>query len=137
MKLNLGCGWNKLDGYINLDRNSQWEPDVVAELPEIPFPDETFTHIVAWHIIEHLPDKISLFNECWRVLEPGGELHILTPYAFSHAAHQDPTHVTFWVPESFAYYTSEMDFNYGIKIWSSRTSHIKPNGWEVEAFLYK
>jgi hypothetical protein len=36
LRLNLGCGMNRLDGYVNVDR--QGEPDLRHDLDVIPWP---------------------------------------------------------------------------------------------------
>lgn len=141
-KLNLGSGHTpmpKNQGWLNLDANPLCKDvDIVATIPPIPLEDESLTHILASHFIEHVEDTIALMNECWRVLQPGGTMEIYVPYAFSHAAFQDPTHVKFFVPESFGYYTQEMAYlQYGIKVWSNAAASITPDKWQVQARLKK
>lgn len=65
-------------------------------------------------------------------------MKVFVPYALSHAAFQDPTHIKFFVPESFMYYTEQMAYlKYGIKVWSSATANLQDNKWVVEADLVK
>jgi len=56
------------------------------------------------------------FYEAWRILKPGGLLHIVTPLAFSHAAMSDPTHTRYVLPSSFGYMVPNPDapFDYQI-----------------------
>lgn len=46
---------------------------------ELPFPDETFDVITAWHVIEHVSDVAKTLTEWRRVLRPGGLLVLETP----------------------------------------------------------
>lgn len=140
-KLNIGCGHVALpteEGWINLDANEWPHAQIQATVPPIPLEDEYLDHILASHFIEHVEDTITLMNECHRVLKPGGTMQIYVPYALSHAAFQDPTHIKFFVPESFMYYTDQMAYlRYGIKVWSSAPAFLQDNGWVVEALLTK
>jgi len=70
-----------------------------------PFEDSTVGVINATDIIEHLPDPIHTMNELYRVLAPGGWAFINVPSSDGRGAWQDPTHVSFWNENSFAYYT--------------------------------
>lgn len=142
MKLNLGSGHvhQTTEGWIDLDINYKTGCTVAASAPDLPFKDETFDHILASHFIEHIATdkKIELFNECWRILKPGGTMKIYVPYAFHPAAHQDPTHVSYWVPESGMYFTEQMSYlKYGIKVWSSSHWFLEDNGWVVRADMTK
>ena len=42
-KLQIGCGWNKIKGFVNIDKASQVKPDVVVNIEKgLPFPDDCF-----------------------------------------------------------------------------------------------
>jgi ubiquinone/menaquinone biosynthesis C-methylase UbiE len=43
------------------------------------FSKETFDVICSNDVIEHIPDVEAYFNECMRILKPGGRLIVLTP----------------------------------------------------------
>lgn len=86
--LNIGSGFNKMLGAINLDRSASCNPDVVWDINDIPWPfeDGRFIRVNAFHIIEHLTDYWPVISECARVLEPGGILEIHVPHASSDSA---------------------------------------------------
>ena len=50
---------------------------------------------------------LKFFDECYRILAPGGELKVETPQAHSNRAFQDPSHRRFLVPESYLYLDRE------------------------------
>lgn len=80
MKLNLGCGNNKLEGYINIDLYDK-EADVKADVCELPYADESVDEIVCYQVIEHVPYNKSeqMFKEWYRVLKPGATAIVETP----------------------------------------------------------
>jgi SAM-dependent methyltransferase len=47
----------------------------------LPFPDNSFDCVTAWHVIEHVEDAEKTLREWLRVLRPGGLLVIETPNA--------------------------------------------------------
>ena len=44
-----------------------------ASATELPFSDGAFTHVWSQATIYHVPDKIKVLEEAYRVLEPGGQ----------------------------------------------------------------
>lgn len=99
MKLNLGCGRNRLEGYVNIDRFAAAEPDLLWNLEQVPWPfaDESVTEIRAVHVLEHLGERsetfLSIIQEMHRVLAPGGVIRITAPHHRSDGYWGDPTHV--------------------------------------------
>lgn len=95
--LNLGCGFKKLDGFINVDGFSACEPDILLDLnsPDWPWDNESVDIIAAFHIFEHLEDWWQAFLECGRILKPGGILEIRVPDESFHGAltYRDHLHV--------------------------------------------
>lgn len=113
MKLNLGSGDTKLDGFINVDLDQTKDVDVVADLSQDwPFDDDSVDEIVAKDIFEHLPDQIHTMNEAFRVLKPGGILHVYVPTTDSLAAFADPTHKSFWNENTFLYFSVDAEVGY-------------------------
>jgi len=63
LKLNLGCGRKKLDGYVNIDKYPTFGPDLVWDLEQAPYPFEanSITAIAAYHVLEHLGQATDVF----------------------------------------------------------------------------
>ena len=80
MKLNLGCGQIKLDGYLNVDLYG--EPDLRCDLRVFPWPwaDGEIEAIYSRGCYEHLPEFNRSMRESWRVLRPGGTITIIVPH---------------------------------------------------------
>lgn len=83
IKLNLGCGSEKCNGYINIDIRLDVNPDMAMNLEVIPYPfnDNYVDEILANDIIEHFPyrDVENVVREWHRILKKGGKLIIKTP----------------------------------------------------------
>ncbi len=81
LKLNIGCGSNTKDGWVNIDLGSH--ADLTLDLREkFPFLENSCHMIYSEHFLEHLdyPEPtVSFINECFRVLEPGGEFSLGVP----------------------------------------------------------
>jgi len=114
MKLDIGCGFNKEDGYTGIDKQDRDGVDIVHDLEVFPWPIETESceHIVASHIAEHIKPwlQMDFMNECWRVLKPGGQLQLNVPYANTHGEVQDPTHCTSFNELTWFYYDPKYKF---------------------------
>jgi predicted SAM-dependent methyltransferase len=75
MKYNFGCGSNRIFGWQNFDADC----DITKPLP---FSDNSAEFILAEHVCEHIaaPDCLRFFEECHRLLSPGGVLRICVPH---------------------------------------------------------
>ena len=105
VRLNLGCGKEKLDGYVNIDARADVKPDVVHDLSQgIPWPDGSVDEVRAWHFLEHLEDQVAIMGEIWRVLKSGGVLAFEVPSTQGEGAFADPTHKSYWNKLSFQFY---------------------------------
>ncbi len=133
--IEIGGGTLAPADWINLDsRNGS--PGWKREAQDVPWPtpDNSIHHILASHILEHVPagqERIDIFNEAWRVLKPGGRFEIKLPLLItenglpSWHSIADPTHVSYWCRESFHYFTITpsgvftfaANADYGIKPW--------------------
>ncbi|MDJ0510292.1 MAG: methyltransferase domain-containing protein [Crocosphaera sp.] len=54
---------------VKLEGNTQFQ---VADALNMPFPDHNFDLVWSLESGEHMPDKAKFFQECYRVLKPGG-----------------------------------------------------------------
>jgi predicted SAM-dependent methyltransferase len=79
-KLNLGCGDDILEGWINIDAYNPIA-QVKADVSSLPYDDNFADVILASHVIEHFHfhDGFKVINEWKRVLKPDGKLIIETP----------------------------------------------------------
>lgn len=82
-KLNVGCGFDLREGYVNVDMNDFHQPDVVANIIDLEgFPDNAFEEVLAKDVLEHFSWRLtSVALRSWnRVLAPEGRLNLVTTY---------------------------------------------------------
>ena len=104
-KLNLGCGFDYREGYINCDMFKEVNPDIVLNLEaKLPFEDNSIEEVLANHILEHITFFIPLMHELHRILKVGGIIKIRTPFYSTWGQFNDPTHVRFFTPFTFNYF---------------------------------
>ncbi len=113
-KLDFGCGNRKKNGMTGIDFNSTTDADVVHDLNVFPYPfeDNSFEEIHCSHILEHLPDLISVMRELYRISKPGAKIFVEAPYWSSHRAFKDPTHIRFFTDNTFDYFSEEYSMNF-------------------------
>lgn len=93
-----------------------------------PWNDNTVEEIYTSHLVEHIPHQVRVlqglpgnwaddyrsmvtrldgwfvfFYECWRILKPGGKLHVVAPFGHSVGGMTDPSHTRYILPGSFQY----------------------------------
>lgn len=100
IKLNLGCGQFKKEGYLNIDTDSSIKPDILHNLEKFPYPfaDNSIDLIEADHILEHFHDVLAVMREIWRILKPEGKLVIRVPHfsrGFTHVDHKRGFDISF------------------------------------------
>lgn len=104
--LDLGAAHRKPPGYLGVDQYPGEGVDIVATLPgKLDLSDGSVGLLRAVDFLEHVPAKVPLINELYRLLAPGGMLLTMTPSSDGRGAYQDPTHVAFYNENSFWYYT--------------------------------
>jgi SAM-dependent methyltransferase len=95
MKINLGSGYKRIDGFLNVDDDPLVEPDFLVDIERdhLPFEDNTVEEVRAHHILEHIGEGfIPLMQEIYRVCKHGAILDIVVPHHFHDNFYSDPTH---------------------------------------------
>lgn len=98
MRLHLGCGKRKLDGWLNCDLH---DSDMDMDIRELPFQDESADAILAVHVCEHfyLHDILGVLKEWRRVLKPEGKMALELPCldkVIWHFMNGSPPNMTLW-----------------------------------------
>ena len=109
IKLNLGCGFRPIKDFINIDNRPEVNPDLIWDITDgLPYKDNEIDGVRAWDLLEHIPigKTVGVIEEIWRVLKHGEQFESLTPDAENgQGAFQDPTHLSFWVENSWLYFS--------------------------------
>ncbi len=106
-KLNLGCGFDKREGFVNADSFSECAPDVLFDIEQTPWPldDSGFDFILMKHVLEHVgadfPTFTRVMRELYRVTAPDGIIEIHVPHFRHDTWWSDPTHVRAFTPLTF------------------------------------
>ena len=138
MKLDIGCGNTKREGWVRLDKRADVEPDIIWDIEDVPWynvdlylspikPD-SYEEILMSHVIEHVKpwNQITVMDECWRILIPNGLLRISTPAGGSWRWWQDPTHCCGWNEMTPNYFTPAKEEVYKI---------YRPKPWILESMV--
>ena len=114
-KLNIGSGSDVRGGWINLDRTNQPGIDVVHDIEDLPLPfeDNSFDVVECRDILEHV-DYIPVLKDIYRILAPGGKLHVRVPHYTSRNNYTDPTHKKRFSISTFDYFAK------GTYIWKHK-----------------
>lgn len=81
-RLNLGCGFDKKEGFINIDLNEKHYPDICADVTNLSFlKTAAYEEILAQDVLEHIErNKVKPTLKEWaRLLKRGGVLTIRIP----------------------------------------------------------
>ncbi len=115
MKLNLGCGNNKKEGYVNIDFAEACNPDLVWDLEKTPWPfeDNSVDEILAYHVLEHIGQDtkvyLAIIKELYRICKNGAIIKIQVPHPRSDNFLTDPTHVRPITPEGLGMFDQEFN----------------------------
>jgi len=101
VKLDFGCGPRPKEGFEGVDVMDFGQTHKL-DVRKTPWPWATGSVVEAHssHFVEHLDgtERISFFNELYRVLAPGANVVVITPNWSHSCAYGDPTHK--WPPMS-------------------------------------
>ncbi len=76
---------DKVD-YKILDPIPDYNPDIVGDIHDLPFADNSKEAILCLAVLEHVENPIKAVEELFRVLQPGGKLLIYVPFLFYYHA---------------------------------------------------
>jgi hypothetical protein len=143
-KLNIGCGNDYRDGYINLDISPDVGADIISDIREaVPFRDNTFDEVVVNNVLTQIlksEDFLYVMNELHRITRPSGGILIRVPNAKDICAFQDPMDCRRFTDQTFTYMEdghrryNQYGKHYGFKPF--RVELVEDNGRQLTFKLW-
>lgn len=108
LRVDLGCGLVKQEGWVGIDLRPFKGVDYVLNLERevFPFGDSSVDEFKAGHLFEHFTPE-GLFwcvEECWRCLKPTGQFLISVPKAGTRAWYAHPDHRIHFTEDTFGFF---------------------------------
>jgi hypothetical protein len=92
--------------WIGDEPDERYEEVVLdPEDPKLDVEDDSVGAIKCYDVLQRVPSRVGLFNECYRVLVHAGLMFTQTPSTDGRGAFQDPSHTAFYNENSFMYFT--------------------------------
>jgi hypothetical protein len=115
-KLNMGCGFKKINDHWNVDIEKKCNPDQILDFETTPWPyaDNFFEKITADNILEHLGQDPKVFTniikEMYRISKDGAEWYINVPHHRCDLFWDDYTHVRPLSAKTFKMFDQKVNF---------------------------
>ena len=131
MKLHVGCGDTKLQGFTNVDIRKTIATDLVASVTDLPLADNSVDYIYSHHSFEHFP-FLDAVNELVRVSKNGAKWKVITPYLTNTKYNLiNPYHIEHFTEDKFRFFddiykreqpkfriiTDSVEFDYNTDLW--------------------
>jgi predicted SAM-dependent methyltransferase len=137
-KINYGCGYDKLAGYLNVDIDPMCQPDLLIAPGDLSaIPKGHFSEVHAKDVLEHIPRAHSLdaLVEFASLLRPGGRLMVQTS-SITDLAHKFLADPPFqeqygWTICQFGNQTHPGDYHFTGFTDRTLTVHLVAAGFEV------
>lgn len=152
IKVELGCGKTKNEGYIGIDRFPLPGVDIVADLNDkIPMEDNSVDVLFACHSLEHFEDLSHIMEEIYRVCKPEAIIHILAPYYNTTTNLANHYHVQVFNEETFRFFCADEENHFidkedwycphaiawGLSLSDNNNNQVNLVQIGVEYFYYK
>ena len=135
LKLNVGCGPYKKDGFVNIDFSAN--ADIRMDLRhDIPLPSASCALIFSEHFLEHLsyPEGVDKFlKHANQLLQSGGKMLISVPdtrwpleeYVMGRGEYLKACHDNDWHPESCVTFMDHINYHFRQRCIGRRESHFE------------
>ena len=134
IKLNLGCGEKRYEGYLNVDKYGT--PDLKVDLEKFPWPweSDSVSEIKMIHVLEHLGKDVDIyfgiFKEIYRICQNSAKVFITVPHYRHEFFYDDPTHVRVVTPLGLQLFSKKAN-----KLWAEQGAANSPLGQYLDIDL--
>lgn len=138
LKLNIGSGYKRYEGFLNVDSDPMTKCDYICNLGKerLPFDDNSVDEIKAYHILEHIGSEyLDLMKEIYRVCKDTAIIDIQVPHHRSEVWYGDPTHVRFITVDNLRQFSKKYN-DWHIKQWNSSSGFGNKLGVDFEIIEY-
>jgi len=117
-KYNMGCGFDKIDGYTNIDKFLEASPDLLVDLEKTPWPiaSDSAEEVLFKHSLEHMGGSsqvfFSIIQELYRISRHEAMIHIHVPHPRHDAFIDDPTHVRIITPNLMTLFSKRLNLHW-------------------------
>jgi SAM-dependent methyltransferase len=80
--------------YIVVDVNPHYKPDIVGDIQDLPFNNNSIECVLCFSVFEHVENPILAAEELYRVLKPGGKALLSIPFIWPY--HGNKFYRDFW-----------------------------------------
>lgn len=76
--------------YKTLDVSEKYNPDIIGDIHNLPFKDNSIDAVICKAVLEHVYDPFKAVSEIHRVLKPRGKCFVYVPFLYPyHASRAD------------------------------------------------
>ena len=141
IRLDIGCSFHKLQGWIGVDLERASDVDVLGDLHHLPFADSSVDEIHTRHTLEHVLEPLACIAEMYRVTKSGGVITVIVPHYSNHAYWADVTHLRPFSARAFEYYDLDHAKRAGFPVYlpkvNLRTQAVKLTYWPERIYKNK
>lgn len=138
LRVNLGCGVRRIEGWVNIDHEPQSGPDMLFDIEQGAWPleDDSVIEANASQVLQRLPTASfrRFFKELYRVSRDGAVVHIRVSSPTNYWFWTNPEHIRPVLPETMHMLNKEL-----CRSWMISGDSKTPLGvyWNVDFVMDK
>lgn len=141
-KLNFGCGYDKREGYLNVDVDPVCKPDLLIKNNDFSkIPLNHYEEILANDVLEHIPrtQTLKTLLEWSRYLKPKGRLQLQSTSVLGVAKQLEKKNAKFadqhgWLTCLFGNQAHEGDFHHNGFTETTLRTYLLAAGYKIDSF---